>query len=103
MHGAEEPVVAVGRAPGGIGRADRAAGAALVLDQRLLAERLAQLRGDRARESIRTAAGGERIEEDHRLLRPGLRLGERAVSQKYRACCGTQQGADCLVHGWLSC
>ena len=59
-HAAGEQGVAVRRGAGDAGRADRAAGAADILDHQGLAEHLAHLLGDDARHHITRAARRER-------------------------------------------
>ena len=54
-------------------RADDAAGAAAVVDDDLLAQVLAQVRGDHAPDHVVAAAGRERNDEPHRLHRIVLR------------------------------
>ena len=83
---AEAERVAVGRALRDLARRDRAAGAALVLDHDLLAERAAHLLGDDARHHVVAAAG--RIGNDQRdrprrivLRRCGARKNARTPSR----------------------
>jgi hypothetical protein len=67
---AEPERVAVGRRLGDLARADRAAGAAMVLDHDLLAERLAHELGDAARQHVVAAAG--RVRNDQRYWMVGI-------------------------------
>ena len=65
--------------------AQRAAGAALVVDDELLAGVLAHRREQRAREGVGAAAGGEGHDDGHRLgrpvaLRPCQRAGQRPTA-----------------------
>ncbi len=83
---AEHQRVAVGRGLRHRARGDRAAGAGAVLDDDVLAERLAHLLGDDARHHVVAAAGGVR---HHQRDRPGRiilrrcrgRDGERTASE----------------------
>jgi hypothetical protein len=93
MHRAEEEVVAVARASGGVGRTDRTAGARQVLDDELLADRLAQVDRKRAAEGIDPAARRERVDHRDRLGRPLLRL-HRHAGRGQR--CGQQCAGDQL-------
>src|SRR5205823_941895 len=63
---------------------DVGAGAGPVLDDELLAERVAQLRRHQPREHVRVAAGGEADQHAHGFLGPGLR--ESVVEEKRRPC-----------------
>src|SRR6516164_4598483 len=65
--------VAVGRGAGGAGGADRAAGAADVLDDDLLAERFRHAVLHDARDRIGRAAGRKRRHQRNRMARIGLR------------------------------
>ena len=69
--GGHQDGVAVGRALGDRARRDRAAGAAAIVDDDLLAERLAHLVGDAARRGAGAAAGRERNDERDRARRIG--------------------------------
>jgi hypothetical protein len=75
-HVGEQQRVAVGRRLGRLVDADRATGAADILDDELLTERLAHALAQHAGQSIGRPAGGER--DDHRdgLGRIGLRHGD---------------------------
>ncbi len=76
--GAEQQRVTVGLRLGDLLGADRAAGAALVLDHDLLAELFRQRHRQDAREDVGRAARRERHDELHRLVRVLLRQRGRA-------------------------
>jgi hypothetical protein len=80
VHRAHEDVVAVGRRARRDAGAQRAAGAAAVVDDQLLAGLLGELRRQRPGEGVGAAAGRERHDHHHRLGRPAaaLREGQRA-------------------------
>ena len=89
---AEAERVAVGRGLRDLARRDRAAGAALVLDHDLLAERLAHLLGDDARHHVVAAAGGVRNDQGDRPRRIVLR--RRAGRREQRE----TEGGDTIFH-----
>jgi hypothetical protein len=70
--------VAVRRGPGDLGRTDRAARAAPVVDEHRLPQRRLQARLQLARHRVHDAAGRERDDHAHGLARPGLLGVQRA-------------------------
>jgi hypothetical protein len=79
VHRTHEEVVPVGRGARGDARAQRAAGAALVVEHELLAGVPAHEREERAREGVGAAAGREGHDHGHGLGGPGrLARGPRA-------------------------
>ena len=66
--------IAVGRRLGDPRRAGHAAGAADILDDDLLAERLAHARAENARDGVDRPAGGKGHDQVDRPRRPALRL-----------------------------
>ena len=91
VHRAHEQRVAVGCGARGHAGADRAAGAALVVDDELPAQVLGQHRGQRPREGIGAAAGREGHDQGHRLGRPGALCQRQRAGQGQRG--GQQQRA----------
>ena len=99
MRGADQEGVAVGRLLEGIGRAERAAGAGLVLDQHALAELAVELGGERAGEGVGAAAGREGHDEHDRLLRPGLGMEIRGLDDKAGQQGQWHERRFCFHHG----
>ncbi len=73
-------------------RANRAAGAAHVLNDYGLAQAFAQLRGNRPHHGVDRAAGGEGDDDGDRLVGPGLRLHGRQPGPRDQRC--GQRGAN---------
>jgi hypothetical protein len=86
VHRAEEEGVSVARPLGGVGGAHRAACAGEVLDDELLPHVLAQHDRQRPAEGVDAAAGGERVDQRHRLGRPALRVHARGQRREQREC-----------------
>ncbi|HEX2538470.1 MAG TPA: hypothetical protein VHL13_09325 [Pseudolabrys sp.] len=81
----EQDRVAVRRRARDRGRADIAAGAALVFHDEGLAELLAEIVRETARDHVRGSAGREGDHERHRSGRPRVRAGRRGLRQHGQA------------------
>ena len=92
VHRAHEQRVAVGLRSGRNAGAQRAARAAPVVDDELLAGQPGKLRRQRAGKGVGAAAGRKRHDDGDRLGRPG-RLGVACPGQRGHAGCGGAQDA----------
>jgi hypothetical protein len=90
VHGPDEECVAVGLRPGDDGRPDGATRSCTIVDDHLLANLLRQLRRERPRERIGTAARRERHDERDGFGRPCLCTYRRHRHGSRQA--GCQQG-----------
>ena len=99
VHRAHEERVAVGRGLGGDAGADGAAGAAAVVDDHLPAEVARQHRGERPRERVGAAAGGEGNDEGHRPVRPAALRAAPAASRRAAASGGAGGGETAASAG----
>ena len=91
--------VAVGYGARGGDAGDDAAAAALVLDDEVLAERLAPALGDDARDHVVAAAGGDRDDVADRLARKRLRARCRGKQSRAGACRIVRRFIRCLLAG----
>ena len=99
--GDDQQRVAVGRCFRHQLGADDAAGAGLVLDHELLAEPLAELRADDARQNVVEPARRERHDHPHRLVRIVALCGGRRNQHQARTD-RHQQSRDCSCHAHSS-
>jgi hypothetical protein len=84
---AEQQGITIGCGLGDGGRADITARSGAVLDDHLLAELVAKLLSDKARDDVGGAAGSEWTDQRNRARRPCLRRGDGWQHQKDR--CGS--------------